>query len=273
MSTISREVRWKEKTRPVYEMTTEVAIQNIHKPSKKFLDHGVKPLTDGNDQVVSDLAVSPVVAQPIQSTNYFKAKVVSLIYWEIPARSATVLVSLLGGLVLTQYYSLLYLGAAAFTIVTGINWIYVNLHQQGQRPTVLKKRQQQQQQQQQQSARLRHATVFSRDRMDRIARIAIDVAEVTMNQLLKLVLVENSWYSGCAVLISYCTWTLAKHLAVKHLAGLMILAAFTIPRMYWLHHQVIDYHVARESQRVSQVSSYAIQKIHKGVSIIQNSFM
>jgi xanthosine utilization system XapX-like protein len=57
----------------------------------------------------------------------------SLIYWENPKKSGITLVGLLAILVLTQYYSVLQIVAGAFTIVTGINWAFVNTHKQGQR--------------------------------------------------------------------------------------------------------------------------------------------
>ncbi|KAF7724685.1 hypothetical protein EC973_000793 [Apophysomyces ossiformis] len=155
---------------------------------------------------------STAVVQDIHRGDSFKARVTSLIYWDIPARSATVLASLLGGLILTQYYSLLYLGTAAFTVLTGINWIYVNLHQQGQKvwsgksaDAVIHPH----------SERFRHPAFISRSRMERIAKKTVDMVEWTLNELLKLVLVEDSWRSGCAIFISYITWTLAKYLATK----------------------------------------------------------
>jgi hypothetical protein len=64
---------------------------------------------------------------------YIRARIASLIYWEHPRRSASYLGISLGVLVLTQYYSLLQILAAFFTLATGANWVYVNTHKQTQR--------------------------------------------------------------------------------------------------------------------------------------------
>lgn len=69
----------------------------------------------------------------IDPTTHIKQCLTSLVYWEKPVHSGAVLAGLLGALVLTQYYSVLQLGAAFFTLVTGINLLYVNAHKQGQR--------------------------------------------------------------------------------------------------------------------------------------------
>lgn len=52
----------------------------------------------------------------------------ALIYWEIPGRSGIVLGGILSSLILTRYYSLLYVFAATITIVTGFNLIFVNAY-------------------------------------------------------------------------------------------------------------------------------------------------
>jgi hypothetical protein len=64
---------------------------------------------------------------------YLKTKVESLIYWEYPKKSASFLVGSLAILILTQYYSLLQILAGVFTLATGLNWVFVNTHKQGQR--------------------------------------------------------------------------------------------------------------------------------------------
>lgn len=52
----------------------------------------------------------------------------ALIYWEIPGRSGIILGGILSSLILTRYYSLLYLVAATLTIVTGFNLIFTNTY-------------------------------------------------------------------------------------------------------------------------------------------------
>lgn len=51
-----------------------------------------------------------------------------LVYWEIPGRSGIILAGVLSSLILTRYYSLLYVFAASLTILTGFNLIFVNAY-------------------------------------------------------------------------------------------------------------------------------------------------
>lgn len=51
-----------------------------------------------------------------------------LIYWEIPGRTGIILTGILASLVLTRYYSLLYVLAGSLTILTGFNLIFVNIY-------------------------------------------------------------------------------------------------------------------------------------------------
>lgn len=53
---------------------------------------------------------------------------VALIYWNIPGRSGIVLGGILSFLLLTRYYSLLYVCAASLTIATGFNLVFVNFY-------------------------------------------------------------------------------------------------------------------------------------------------
>jgi hypothetical protein len=57
----------------------------------------------------------------------------SLIYWERPARSTVALTLSLLFIYLTRQYSLLQIGAAAMTVLTGFNLAYVLLSMSTQR--------------------------------------------------------------------------------------------------------------------------------------------
>ncbi|KAI9322614.1 Reticulon-domain-containing protein [Dichotomocladium elegans] len=172
---------------------------------------------------------------------YIKRRVVSLVYWENPYCSGGVLAGLLGVLILTQYYSVLQMAAAFFTLVTGVNLIYVNAHKQGQRvfngkpvDEVTNPH----------SQRFK-ATYIPRDRVVRTAQLAVDVVEAVVQQVIRLVLIEDSWRSAWAVAVAYLVWTLATYVSTKYLAVAFLLGAFSVPRIYSQNQELIDNQVAQ----------------------------
>jgi hypothetical protein len=77
--------------------------------------------------------LSHTLSLTLDPASYIKVRTASLIYWEYPRRSLSFLGVSLGVLILTQYYSVLQILAAFFTLATGANWVYVNTHKQTQR--------------------------------------------------------------------------------------------------------------------------------------------
>lgn len=188
---------------------------------------------------------SPDINFEDDPNTYLKTKVESLIYWEYPKKSALFLVGSLSILVLTQYYSLLQIVAGLFTFVTGVNWIFVNTHKQGQRFIGGKS-----------SADISNphdgrlsskGTYIPRDRVLRTAQLTIDVVEVIAQQITKLVLIEDNWRSAISLVASYFIWTLAKVVSTKYLVGFFVLVAFSIPRLYLQNQDIVDAHIAQQS--------------------------
>lgn len=177
---------------------------------------------------------------------YLKTKVESLIYWEYPKKSALFLAGSLSILILTQYYSLLQIVAGLFTLVTGLNWIFVNTHKQGQKYISGKSSENITNPH---SARLQtKGTCIPRDRVLRTAQLTIDVIEVITQQVTKLVLIEDNWRSVISLVVSYLVWTLAKFVPTKYLVGFFLVSAFTAPRLYLQHQEVVDAHIAQQSK-------------------------
>ncbi|KAI8883212.1 hypothetical protein K501DRAFT_219653, partial [Backusella circina FSU 941] len=206
---------------------------------------------------------------------YFKSRLESLIYWENPKKSGITLVSLLAILVLTQYYSVLQIVAGAFTIVTGINWAFVNTHKQGQRFI---------------GGKAQNALVnphskrleskngrIPRDRILRTFQHTVDVVEDLTQQVAKLILIEDNWRSGIAVIVSYFTWTLAKYIPTKYLVGFFIVSAFSLPRLYRQHQAVIDAHVAQQTQNARIITEkyggVAYQKVQEVTQQVKDTVL
>lgn len=99
------------------------------------------------------------------------------------------------------------------------------------------------------SARLQtKGTCIPRDRVLRTAQLTIDVIEVITQQVTKLVLIEDNWRSVISLVVSYLVWTLAKFVPTKYLVGFFLVSAFTAPRLYLQHQEVVDAHIAQQSK-------------------------
>lgn len=180
-----------------------------------------------------------------------KARLEALILWEKPLRSAGVFVVLLSVLVLTQYYSVLQLAAGFFTIVTGLNWVYVNTHRQGQRMFAGKS-----EPTHPHASRISAKTTYiPRDRVVRGAQLTVDVVEAVVQQITRLVLVEDSLRSAWAVGLSYVVWTLAKYISTKYLVGVFLVGVFSLPRLYLQNKELVDSHVAQHSARARELAT------------------
>ncbi|KAI9487735.1 MAG: Reticulon-domain-containing protein [Benjaminiella poitrasii] len=176
---------------------------------------------------------------------YLKAKIESLVYWENPKKSALFLVGSLSILILSEFYSSLQIIAGVFTFVTGMNWVFVNTHKQGQKFIGGKSSKDISNPH---SERLnRKENYIPRDRVLRAAHITIDIAEVITQQITKLVLIEDNWRSTISLVISYLVWTLAKYVSTKYLLAFFILSTFSLPRFYLQHQAKIDAHIAQQS--------------------------
>ncbi|KAI8985219.1 Reticulon-domain-containing protein [Pilobolus umbonatus] len=180
-------------------------------------------------------------------SDYLKVSAESLIYWEHPKKSGIVFGGCMTVLILTQYYSLLQLIAGVFTLSTGINWIFVNTHKQGQRFLSGKPADKLTNPH---SARLANKeTYIARDRVLHVTRLFLDVVEEITQQITKLVLIEDNWRSAVSLVISYMVWTLAKFVSTKYLLGVFVVSAFTFPRLYLQNQDLVDAHVARQSKQ------------------------
>lgn len=136
--------------------------------------------------------------------------------------------------------------AGVFTLVTGLNWVFVNTHKQGQRFIGGKSSENISNPH---SARLQtKGSYIPRDRVLRTAQLTIDVVEVITQQITKLVLIEDNWRSAISLIASYLVWTLAKFVSTKYLVGFFIISAFSAPRLYLQHKELVDGQVAIQSK-------------------------
>ncbi|ORX60583.1 hypothetical protein DM01DRAFT_1380881 [Hesseltinella vesiculosa] len=229
----------------VTETTTyTVQAESPSEPIPTQLANGSKPSDDGVVPSSKTLATLKFEDDPAA---YIKARAESLIYWENPRRSIIFLSVSLTVLVLTQYFSLLQIVACFFTVATGANWTYVNLHKQTQRIIAGKAPEDVTNPH---SQRLEgKGALIPRERVIRAAQLTVDVFEVVAQQLTRLILIEDNTRSAMSLGVSYFVWTLAKYISTKYLVGFFLISAFSLPRLYLQHQTVIDAHVAHHGEK------------------------
>ncbi|ORX56326.1 hypothetical protein DM01DRAFT_1303801 [Hesseltinella vesiculosa] len=194
---------------------------------------------------------SPVVSFNHDPSGYLVTKLQSLMYWEHPSQSAGMLLSILGGVYLTQFYSLLYMSSAAFTLLTAFNWVYVNLHFHSNRILSGKS-----------ANDIAHPhkvtlagqgerrTWITEDQVNHSCHMVLNVLEGIVEKLMKLVLIEDSRQSGWAVVLSFVLWTLASLISTKSLVILMSLVFFSAPRLYLEHQVKVDRYLTQQRENL-----------------------
>ncbi|KAG2199510.1 hypothetical protein INT47_009964 [Mucor saturninus] len=163
-----------------------------------------------------------------------------LIYWEIPGRTGIILMGILGSLVLTRYYSLLYVLAGSLTILTGFNLIFVNVYNfirtvwtglpthELIHPYHLH------------MDAHRQKAIIPRDLIDYYIHKAVDVLEIVVQGTVKIVYVYDTKTTGFACILSACIYFATSLVPTKVFFGAFILCLFTVPYFYEQHQDTLD---------------------------------
>ncbi|KAI8641871.1 Reticulon-domain-containing protein [Parasitella parasitica] len=162
-----------------------------------------------------------------------------LVYWEIPGRSGIIFAGILLSLVLTSYYSLLYVFAGTFTILTGFNLIFVNAYnairtvwtglaaEEFLHPYHI-------------HIRPQRSSLLPRDAMDYYIHKSVDILELVAQQTAKIVFVQDTKTTSLACLASGVIYFLTSLIPTKVFFGLLIVALFTAPYYYEKHQDLVD---------------------------------
>ncbi|CAO0793920.1 unnamed protein product [Mucor circinelloides] len=165
-----------------------------------------------------------------------------LIYWEIPGRSGIILTGILSSLILTRYYSLLYVFAASLTILTGFNLIFVNAYnlirtvwtglpaEEFLHPYHIHIRQ-------------HRSNLIPRDIVGYYVHKSVDILELVAQQTAKIVFVEDTKTTGLACLVSAVIYFMTSLIPTKVFFGLLVFALFTVPYFYEKHQELVDEHL------------------------------
>lgn len=196
----------------------------------------------------------------IDPCSFVKTKVESLVYWENPKNSAIFLAGSFTLLTLTRYYSTLQILTGLFTLTTGLNWIYVNLHQQSQR--VISNKRPEEIVNPHRHRFVVNKSYIPRERVLRVTHFLLDASEVMIEQVTKLVLVQDNSRSLLAFAGAFFVWTLSKCVSTTSILATLLLLTFSLPRLYSNHKELVDTHVAKHSKTArSLAEQYGVTKM------------
>lgn len=178
--------------------------------------------------------------------------------WQNPAKSAIYLVGSLLGLIITQHYSLLQIFAAIATLAIGVNWVFVNVHVQGQKLFASNTADINTATANPHRSRLNaRAQPLSRSRVTKLSNTLVDVSEILATEGVKIVLIDDNKRSLKYLCSFYVLWTVAKYLPSRWIVGLSIALVFSVPKLYYRHQDLVDAHVNQATALLNEKAQLA----------------
>jgi hypothetical protein len=178
--------------------------------------------------------------------------------WQNPAKSAIYLVGSLFGLIITQHYSLVQIFAAIATLAIGVNWVFVNAHVQGQKLFASNTADINTTTANPHRSRLNaRAQPLSRGRVTKLSNTLVDVSEIIATEGVKIVLIDDNKRSLKYLCSFYVLWTVAKYLPSRWIVGLSIVLAFSVPKLYYRHQDLVDSHVNQATVLLNEKAQLA----------------
>ncbi|CAO3625946.1 unnamed protein product [Cunninghamella blakesleeana] len=250
--------------------TTATSIENIAPPSPRSSiddEHSDKEMEEDDHQmellsINTSITSKHQVTFPYQSPTslsftedpsfYLTITIQSLVYWEYPFKSALVLGLILGSTWLTQYYSLLYMASSLFTIVTLINFVYVNMDYHSQRILTGKPIHTIYHPHSQKLNTNNRRSWLNEEQVNHGCEVMIQLLEVVLKEIIDILLIQDNQKSFYAILVSFTVWMIANHLTIKSMILLTTLASFTLPRIYLEHQEAIDLYVSLKRDQLIQ---------------------
>ncbi|KAI9301139.1 Reticulon-domain-containing protein [Cunninghamella echinulata] len=268
--------------------TTATSIENIAPPSPRDSvddERSVKEEEDDVDDMIINTTMKHTVTFPYQSPSfisfsedpsfYLTINIQSLIYWEYPLKSALVLSMILGSTWLTQYYSLLYMVSSLFTIVTFINFIYVNMDYHSQRILTGKPTHTIHHPPSQKLNTSSRRTWLNEEQVNHGCQVMIQLLEGVLEEIIDIVLIQDNVKSGYAIFISFGVWLVANACSMKTMIFLGTLISFSFPRIYLEHHEAIDLFILQQKEKLYQTIASTTKmeilfKYYEKISIVSS---
>lgn len=179
--------------------------------------------------------------QRTNTTRRIEREILSILQWHNPVRSGVILAFTVGSIILTRWYSLLQMSATALTLAIGINLIYVNFVLGSQKVLT------------NQSPSHPYNDVIHNEKHNMIDRASVnhystiitEVSETVIRALTRIIFIENTMTSIKWMSIFFVIWKVSAHVSTMDIVLMVVISAFTFPRLYISNKDVVDAQIQR----------------------------
>jgi len=194
-----------------------------------------------------------------KTINAVNSQVTHLVEWENNVHSGTALAAILSFLIFTAYNSLFNTFCFLAIAVIGIDWLYVLGNKQFK--TLFNQKPDNPHEQY-----LRNPPRISRKSVDKYVDVWVDIINKALEEGTKIVFVEDPLRSVKYVIAFYLTWTVASWFSFRTITALVVITAFTVPKLYKQNKKEVDQHLgqAQKFARDQFESGYAVVNKHAG---------
>ncbi|GAA5814453.1 hypothetical protein MFLAVUS_007949 [Mucor flavus] len=175
------------------------------------------------------------------TTYRIENEVLRILQWKNPVRSGVIFAALVGSIILTRWYSLLQIGSTCLTLAIGINLVYVNTILQSQKVLT------------NQHASHPYSDVIDNEKHSMInqqsvnhySTVITELSETVIRALTRIIFIENTMTSVKWMTIFFAIWKISAHFSTMDIVLMVVISAFTFPRLYISNKDVVDAHLQK----------------------------
>lgn len=175
------------------------------------------------------------------TTYRIENEVLRILQWKNPVRSGVIFAALVGSIVLTRWYSLLQIGSTCLTLAIAINLVYVNTILQSQKVLT------------NQQASHPYSDVIDNEKHSMInqqsvnhySTVITELSETVIRALTRIIFIENTMTSVKWMTIFFAIWKISAHFSTMDIVLMVVISAFTFPRLYISNKDVVDAHLQK----------------------------
>lgn len=175
------------------------------------------------------------------TTHRIESEVLRVLQWKDPIRSGAIFALIVGSILLTRWYSLLQITATGLTLAIGVNLVYVNLILQSQKVLT--------------NENPSHPyndvihneknTMIDKQSVRHYSTVITEVSETVIRALTRIIFIEDTVTSIKWMSIFFIIWKVAARVSTMNIVLMVVISAFTFPRLYISNKDVVDAHLQK----------------------------